>query len=83
MEFYPRARDLQLAFSLRQVAYLLPHELHHEMTRRDAHLLRAPAELPEWECIVVFGDCRRVVVARYVAEAEEYVGEAVLVCVLV
>lgn len=48
------------------------------MPRRDVHLLRAPSELPKWEDFVVRGLLLGIIVACYIAEAEEDVGETVL-----
>jgi hypothetical protein len=81
MKLNPRTGNVRLALSLRQVAYLLPQELHLDMARRDTHLLRAPAELPERKHIGAFRGLFGIVEARYVAEAEPDVGEAVLSCV--
>jgi hypothetical protein len=81
MKLNPRTGNVRLALSLRQVANLLPQELHLDMARRDAHLLRAPAELPERKHVGAFRSLFGIVEARYITEAEKDVWEAVLACV--
>lgn len=48
------------------------------MARCDTHLLGAPAERPQRECLMGTRRLLGVVVARYVTKAEEDVWEAVL-----
>lgn len=82
LNLHPRTRNHTRAFSLRQLPHLLPHQLQLNVPRRDAHLLRAPAVLPQRQDLAFFRGFSSVVVACYVAEAEEDIGKAVL-CVLV
>ena len=76
--FNPRTRNRLDALPLRKIARLVPQQLQHDMAGCDISLLRTPVELPKGNLLVVVGNFLRVVVAGDVAEAEEWVIEAIL-----
>ena len=61
-----------------RIVNAFPQQHHLNVAGSDAHLLRAPAVLPEREFFLTVWGLLRVVVTGEVAEAEEDVREAVL-----